>query len=311
MLDVRRLKVLREVAARGSFSAAAESLAYTQSAVSQQIAALEREAGVPLVDRGTRGVRLTEAGRALVIHADAILARLADAEAELDAIAGLRGGRLRLSSFPSAGATLMPPAVAAFRQAHPVVELSLAQAEPDDGITRLRAGEFDLALSLDAEFCELDGEDIERTHLLEDPMYVALPCGHRLADRATLRLAELAEEAWVLGSTAACPDAAILLRACHAAGFEPRIAFESDDYLAIQGFIAAGVGVALIPDLALTTVRNDIVIRSLGRRPPVRRVFAATLAGGYCSPATAAMLEILVAIGAEFATGREKLALAS
>src|SRR3954447_25350425 len=132
MLDVRRLKVLREVAARGSFSAAAESLSYTQSAVSQQIAALERECAAKLLERGPRGVRLTDAGRALVQHADAILARIDDAEEELAAIAGLREGRLRLASFQSAGSTLVPRAVAAFRDRHPGVELAMVQAEPEE-----------------------------------------------------------------------------------------------------------------------------------------------------------------------------------
>src|SRR3954452_6236762 len=119
MLDVRRMRVLREVAVLVWSSAAANALAYTQSAVSQQIAALEREAGTTLVERNARGVRLTDAGRALVEHADVILARLADAEAELEAIAGLRGGRLRLAAFPSAGASLMPEAIAVFRARHP------------------------------------------------------------------------------------------------------------------------------------------------------------------------------------------------
>src|SRR5688500_7860945 len=132
MLDVKRLRVLREVAARGSFSAAAESLAYTQSAVSQQIAALEREAQTKLVERSARGVRLTAARRARVRHADVILARLADAEAELEAIAGLRGGRLRLVSFPTAGATMMPRAIADFRERHPGVDLTLEPAEPPE-----------------------------------------------------------------------------------------------------------------------------------------------------------------------------------
>src|SRR3954453_22659208 len=140
MLDVRRMRVLREVSRRGSFSAAAESLAYTQSAISQQIAALEREAGTRLVERNARGVRLTDAGGALVDHADAILARLADAEAELEAIAGLRGGRLRLVAFPSAGATVMPEAIARFRARHPGVELTLEPAEPQPSIAKLRAG---------------------------------------------------------------------------------------------------------------------------------------------------------------------------
>src|SRR4051794_41356662 len=148
MLDVKRLRVLREVAAHGSFSAAAEALAYTQSAVSQQIAALEREAGTVLVDRNARGVRMTEAGRALVRHADVILARLADAEAELEAIAGIRGGRLRLVSFPTAGATIMPEAIARFRARHPAVELTLEPAEPQPSPLKLRAREADLVLDI-------------------------------------------------------------------------------------------------------------------------------------------------------------------
>src|SRR5919198_4999051 len=134
MLDVRRMRVLREVAVRGSFSAAADALSFTQSAVSQQIAALEREAGTVLVERNARGVRLTDAGRALVRHTQAILARLADAEAELEAIAGLRAGRLRLAAFPSAGATIMPEAIARFRERHPGVDLTLEPAEPEEAI---------------------------------------------------------------------------------------------------------------------------------------------------------------------------------
>src|ERR671929_538128 len=150
MLDVRRMRVLREVALQGSFSAAAEALSFTQSAVSQQIAALEREAGTVLVERSARGVRLTEAGEAVVRHTEAILARLAEAEAELEAIAGLRGGRLRLAAFESAGSTLMPLAIAAFRERHPAVELSMTLAEPEDSLPQLRAGELDIALTFDS-----------------------------------------------------------------------------------------------------------------------------------------------------------------
>jgi DNA-binding transcriptional LysR family regulator len=311
MLDVKRLKVLREVAARGSFSAAAESLAYTQSAVSQQIAALEREAGTKLVERSARGVRLTEAGRALVRHADVILARLADAQAELEAIAGLRGGRLRLSSFATAGATIMPRAIARFRERHPAVELSLEPAEPDEAITRLKGGEADVALTIDAPFCAVADDGVERTHLLDDPMYVVLPSGHRLAGKRRIRLEDLGGDPWIGGSSGGCPDTLILLRACNAAGFDPRIAFHSDDYLAIQGFVAAGVGVSLIPDLALLAVRDDVVIRSLVSRAPTRTIQAATLKDGYRSPAVDAMLGILREVGAEFAADRRALALAS
>src|SRR3954451_19568343 len=147
MLDVRRLRVLREVAHQGSFSAAGESLGYTQSAVSQQIAALERETATTLVERNARGVRLTDAGRTLVEHADGTLARLAAAEDELEAIAGLRGRRLRLASFTTAGATLVPLAIAEFSRLHPGVELSLVEAEVEDSVPALKAGELDVALT--------------------------------------------------------------------------------------------------------------------------------------------------------------------
>lgn len=314
MLDVKRMKVLREVAHRGSFSAAAEALSYTQSAVSQQIAALEREAGTVLVERSARGVRLTDAGQALVRHADAILARLADAEAELEAIAGLRGGRLRLASFPSAGATVMPRAIARFRELHPGVELTLRPAEPDEAVQMLRAGDVDIALSITTEagdaVCHTK-DGLDYCTLLDDPMYVALSQDHPLAHKRTLKLAELADEDWMLGSTGSCPDTSIFLRACQTSGFEPKVAFHSDDYPAIQGFVAAGMGVSFIPDLALHTVRDDIVIRSLGARPPVRRIQAVTLAGSWSSPAKQAMLDVLTEVGAEFGAGRRLLAVAS
>src|SRR5215210_8135891 len=309
MLDVRRMRVLREVALRGSFSAAAEALSFTQSAISQQIAALERETGAVLVQRSARGVRLTEAGEAVVRHADGILGRLAEAEAELEAIAGLRGGRLRMAAFESAGATIMPLAIATFRRRHPAVELSLALAEPDDSVPKLKSGELEIALAFDSHGAPAAGEDsIERVHLLDDPLYLALAPDHPLAQKRNLRLADLAGEAWIEG-TPSCACSAMLRRACERAGFAPRIAFESDDYAAIQGFVAAGVGVALIAELALTTVRDDIVIRSLGRETPVRRIHAAALAGSYRSPATSAMLEILADVAAQYPTRRPDLAL--
>jgi DNA-binding transcriptional LysR family regulator len=311
MLDVRRLRVFREVAAHGSFSAAAEALSYTQSAVSQQIAALEREAGSRLVERSARGVRLTDAGRALVVHTDVILARLADAEDELQAIAGLRGGRLRLAAFPSACATLAPLAVARFRERHPDVEVSLQPAEPDDGQRLLRGGECDIALSIEATFAARAADDVESVALLDDPMYIMLPRDHPMAGRARVRLSDLADDRWMIGTTGHCPDASIFLRACSAAGFEPQIAFNLDDYNAIQGFVAAGMGVSFIPDLALITVRDDVVVRSLGARPPVRRIVATTLADSFRSPAKQAMLEVLVEVAGEFGLRRTELALAS
>jgi DNA-binding transcriptional LysR family regulator len=239
-----------------------------------------------------------------------ILARLADAEAELAAISGLRGGRLRMASFPTAGATIAPQAIARFRELHPDVDISMIPAEPPEGIEKLRTGEIDLALLIDTPWETNPADGVDRVHLLDDPMFVCLPRAHPHASKTRLRLEDLADEAWLLGTGTSCPDVAILLRACAGAGFEPRIGFNSDDYLAIQGFVAAGMGIALIPDLALVTVRDDVIIREMGPRPTIRRITAATLAGAYLSPATEAMLEILVSVGGEFQTGRQELALA-
>src|SRR5438874_2841217 len=191
MLSVARLRLLKEVAYRGSFSAAADALSYTQAAVSQQIAALETETALPLLERQPRGVSLTAAGQTLVARAEGILARLDSADAALSAIAGLRGGRLRMASFPTAGATLMPVAIAEFRAAYPEVELTLAEGEPEEVVPRLRAGEFDLALLFEFDGETPLGEGESRVGLLEDPMYLALQRGHRLAESPRVRLRDL------------------------------------------------------------------------------------------------------------------------
>ena len=270
--------MLCEVARHGSFSAAAASLGYTQPAVSRQIATLEAEVGTVLVRRVPLGAVLTDAGRLLVARSEAILARLADAEAELRALAGLEGGTLRLATFASAAASVVPIAVARFRERYPAIELSIAMADPDESVPRLRAGEFDLVLSHDGM---LERSGIEVVHLFEDPMYVAMPASHQLCNARSLTLSDFADEPWMLATTQTCPDARLFLRSCHAAGFEPRIAFQNDDYSAILGFVAAGVGVALIPDMVSRGARD-------GRRHPRaasgarRRVRSAPC----CRPAT-------------------------
>src|SRR5215213_5155833 len=223
MLDVKRLRVLHEVASQGSFSAAADALSYTQSAVSQQIAALERETGTVLVERNARGMRLT------------------DAEAELEAIAGLRGGRVRLASFATAGSTFVPHAIATFHERYPDVEISLREADPEESVPMLKAGQLDVATLFEPHGAG-DLTDVEKVHLLEDPMSIVLPQDHPLASKAKVRLKDLEGEAWVQ-TTSSCPCCIIVADSCRAAGFEPRVAFESDDYLTVQGLVAAGVGV--------------------------------------------------------------------
>jgi DNA-binding transcriptional LysR family regulator len=299
MLDVRRMRVLREVAARGSFSAAAEALNFTQSAVSQHVAALEREAGAQLVERGARGVRLTEAGQLLVGHAEAILARLECAEDELAALAGLRGGRLRLISFQSGGATLAPRAVASFHQRHPEVDLSMIEAEPAEAAQRLRAGEAELALVYDhPSVPDLLPADLELVHLLDDRYEVILPAGHPLSERRRLRLADLSGDPWV-ASTDDCGCRQITESVCRAAGFLPKVAFEADETSAAQALVAAGMGVSLLPRLALTTLHPGVVARTL-TDAPFRRVSAARLPGSYASSAGDAMLQTIREVADEF-----------
>jgi DNA-binding transcriptional LysR family regulator len=293
MLNVGRLRVFRAVIDQGSFSEAADALSYSQSAVSQAIATLEGEAGVPLLERTRAGARPTAAGAALAAHASGILSQVDAAESEIAAIAAGRGGHLRVASFPTAGATLMPQAVAGFRASHPGVELSLAEGEPEEIAPRLRAGEFDLVLLFEFEgTSERLGTGMRRFDLLDDPLHLALPHDHPLAGRKQLGLADLSGESWIQTSTPS-PCARHIVRACHAAGFEPRVSFESDDYLTVQGLVAAGVGVALIPQLALGTIRPDILVRPLDPQTPARKVFAATPRGAPATPAVATMLDVL------------------
>jgi DNA-binding transcriptional LysR family regulator len=312
MLDTRRLRVLCEVAKHGSFSAAAATLGYTQPAVSRQIATLEAEAGTVLVLRVPQGAVLTDAGQLLVKRAETILASLVDAETELRALAGLEGGRLRLASFASAAASILPLAIARFRERFPAVELTIAMADPIESLPRLRAGELDLALSHEAlsarsgpDAMELRGA-IEQVHLFDDPMYVAMPPEHPLACEQELGLARFADQPWMLATTKTCPDSRLFLRACHDAGFEPQIAFQNDDYPAILGFVAAGVGVALIPDMVCRGIRDDVVVRELDPAPPNRPIMAA-LSAGYRSPAAAAMLNVLREVCDEWVAERPAL----
>jgi DNA-binding transcriptional LysR family regulator len=290
MLDVRRMMALLEVSRQGSFSRAAQALGYTQPAVSRQIALLERESGATLVDRRPDGVRLTDAGRILVRHAEAIVARLGEARAEIQAVSGLERGSLRLSTFTSAAATMVPLAITAFRERLPGIDLSVLVVDTAVVLETIRGGDVDIALSLDPEHLEL--EELDAIHLFEEPMHVALPPGHPLSEQDRVDLASLADERWMFGTTVGCPDARRFTRACHAAGFEPTIAFHNDDYNAILGFVAAGVGVAPIPDMVARSARDDVCIRSLAPEAPTRPIIA-LLPGGYRPPAAEAMVDVL------------------
>ncbi|MEV4165842.1 LysR family transcriptional regulator [Nonomuraea dietziae] len=299
MLDLARLRVLQEVARHGSLTRAAAALSYTTSALSQQISVLEREAGARLLERHARGVRLTEAGRALLAHTERIMTELRAAESTLAAIYAGEGGRLRFGSFTTANATLMPMAVRAFLRERPAVSVELVEADRDEAVAAVAAHELDLALVYEFPVVPLVvPANVEVRPLLVDPLHIALPPGHRLSGRTRIRLADLAGERWIQGvHRGSTLD--VLPLACRQAGFEPVIAFRTDDQMTVRGLVAAGLGVALAPFLTLPATAPDLVVRPLDEPSLTRTVMTATPAQRHRLPAAAAMIEHLRSVAAE------------
>lgn len=296
MLDAKKLRVLRAVAEHGSFAAAAAELQYTPSAISQQVAALEREAGATLVERGARGARLTQAGQVLDRHAALVLGQLAAARAELDDLTRLRGGHVRVAAFESAWTALVPAAVSRYRADHPGVELHLAEEDPADAVAAVRAGACDVAVVFEPNgLTDDEAAGLQRTVIAHDPLWAVLHADHPLADAGAVDLTKLAADPWV-APTAFC--AGVVRGACARAGFEPDVVFSSADYGAVQGFVAAGAGVALVPFLALTH-RERAVARPLrGDDPPTRVLSAITAPEGPRPASATAMVETLAATAA-------------
>ncbi|KNB50181.1 LysR family transcriptional regulator [Streptomyces caatingaensis] len=292
MIEARHLRVLRAVAGTGSFSAAARELGCTQPAVSQQMKALEQSTGTPLLIRAGREMRLTEAGQALVRHAAGILAGLTAAEEEIAAIAGLRAGRVRLVSFSSGSSMLVPTALAEMRAAHPGTLVSLVEAEPPRSVEMLRAGDVDIALAFRYTEAGAEWDDLVVRPLLTDRLVGVVPEGHPLADAERVAIAEFADEPWIAG----CPRCRRhLVEVCENAGFTPRIDFATDDYPAVFGLVGAGLGVAVMPELAVESVRHK-GSRTVPVEPVVeRKIVALTLPDLARVPAVARMLDHLTA----------------
>lgn len=296
MIDAAGLRVMKAIQDEGSFTAAAVSLGYTQPAISQMVRRLEQRTGTVLVERLGRSVRLTEAGQVLARHASTVLAALDAAEEEVAAIAGLRAGRVRLMAFPSSSATVVPHALALVKRRYPDVVVTFSEAEPPESLAALKAGECDLAVAFSYEGIDLSEiqEDLDSlvvTKLLDDEVRLALPEGHPLADQDTAELGALAEEPWIAG----CPKCrGHLVHLAREAGFAPNVAFETEDYVAVQGLVAEGLGVALIPDLILRTTHHPSV-RALPVNPSSRReIFAVTTPDLARVPAVQATIEALV-----------------
>ena len=327
MLDVTRLRVLVAVARHGSVTAAAHALNYAQPSVSHHLARLEAETGTKLVQRAGRGIRLTDAGRLLAERAVEVIGRLDAAENELVVFAGLRAGRLRLAAFPSALGTIVPTAAAILHDRNPGFDLRLTEAEPPEALRMLRAGYVDVALIFrheaddggtrraapaasdaladDAAVPVADRDDLRELVLLSEPVHLIMPdtavCGGEppLAPAVTelwpADLARLSDQRWIAGCDR-CREH--LLRQCASAGFTPRIAFTTDDFVAAQALVTAGLGVTLLPGLALRAARNPGV-RTARLRGTSRSVVAVRYGEAPDPPATALLLDALcAAVGA-------------
>ncbi|GHF49793.1 molybdate transport repressor ModE-like protein [Amycolatopsis bartoniae] len=303
--DVRRLLLLAEVARQGSITGAAAALSYTPSAVSQQISRLETEAGQPLLERHARGITLTEAGQALLARAERIDRELRAARTELDELAGLRAGSLRVGTFPTVAASFLPLVVREFRARHPAVELTVHSARNAGLVELLDSREVELSLLWDYEWRRMADPGIEVEYLLDDPTALVVSTAHRLAGRRSAKFAELAGEQWIVRDDH--PVAEVLTRSCHAAGFEPAIAYRAHDYQEAQAMAAVGLGIALAPRLALAGLRDDVTTVGLGPSAPARRILLARPRQHRLTPAAAALREVFTRTAALLRGSREDL----
>ena len=309
MLDVTRLRVLVAVARHGSVTAAAHALNYAQPSVSHHLARLEAETGTKLVQRAGRGIRLTDAGRLLAERGAEVIGRLDAAENELAVYSGMRAGRLRLAAFPSALGTIVPAAAAMLRERHPSVDLRLTEAEPPEAVRMLRAGYVDVALvfrhepegdavdEADAEPPAAQPGDMREQVLLSEAVHLIMPSAPKgeplLAPAVTeiwpADLARLSGQRWIAGCDR-CREH--LLRQCAMAGFTPKVSFTTDDFVAVQALVMAGLGVATLPAMALQAARNPGV-RTVRLRGSRRSVVAVRYGEPPDPPATALLLDVL------------------
>jgi molybdate transport repressor ModE-like protein len=301
MLDVRRLLLLTEVAEHGSLTGAAEAAGMTPSAASQQMSRLEAEVGQPLLERLPRGVRLTDAGAALVARGRSIRRELRAAQADLDAFARLDQGTLRLGSFPTVSASLLPLALTRFARTYPGAQAVVRSATLAHLLEMLHTGEVELALLWDYRWNRVTDDALTLTHLVNDPTVLVVPATSELLDESDITLGSLAKQHWIIRADNH-PVADVLRRSCRLAGFEPKIAYESHDYQEAQAMVAAGLGIAIAPRLALTNRRNDVRLVRFGSDvpAPIRRILLARPKNRTPTPTALAMAEILRAVAERF-----------
>ncbi len=297
MLDVRRLRVLHTVSAYGSVTAAAAALGYSAPAVSQQLAALEREVGMRLTERAGRGLELTPAALILVGHTDALLAQLGEAEADLAALRDQVAGRVALAAFPSAAASFVSAAWAALAGSAPQVRLDLTEMEPEESLPAVLRGETDMAVAHEYDLLPRPLDPLfERRELLSDPVMVAVPAGHQLATDDTVPLSSLAGQPF-LAPREGTSCAEMIQRACARAGFVPRVVARATDFAVLLNLVAAGAGVTLVPALAARQLPPRVRLVSPAE-PVTRQVFTVSRRGGDRKPAVRVVLDALAAAAA-------------
>ncbi len=294
MLNVPRMRILREVAARGGIAAAAEALYLSPSAVSQHMATLERETGTPLLEKAGRGVRLTVAGEHLVAHTERVLAVLEEAQADLAEISAGIAGTLTTCAFPTAARELLVPALARLSARHPRLLLRMSDLEPEESIPLLKLGEMDVIVSYGFDrLPEADDPGIERLLLMTEPLFIAMPEGHPLVvGSGPVRVADLRDEQWIVGRDGS-PFMDVMLRVGQEAGFAARVDLHSNDYQVIIAAVQAGLGVALVPPLAFIRDNPGVVYRTPADIEINRRIVAVIRRGSGRAPAIAAALQAL------------------
>jgi DNA-binding transcriptional LysR family regulator len=312
MLDLHRLRLLKEFADRGTIAGTAAALGYTPSAVSQQLSALEREAGATLLDRAARSVELTDAGRRLAVHAEIILAQVEAAEADLSAQEAELTGRISVAAFPSAAAAFAP-ALAGSLRTHPGLTLVLRQESPGEGLRSLRAGEVDVALADDWSGSLPDEAPgmLRFYHLVRDPLVLILPRGHPLTDPATpvdLRL--LRETSRWMAAPAGEPSRQAVERLLMTVGGAPAVPWEFEGLGTILSLVSRGIGVAAVPRLALASGEGRVAVRELPEPVPARDVYAVVRAASARRPSVAFILAALDSgaktVAARWAPGQQR-----
>ena len=294
MLNVNRLRLLREIASRGTIAAAAAAFFMTPSAASQQMAALEREAGTPLLERRGRGVRLTDAGVQLVAHAERILAEMERAEADLAKATRGVVAHVRVSAFPTAARALLVPALPPLLERHPNLRISMVDLEPEESLPALKAKDLDVVVTYEWNVLpRLADEGVEREKLLTEPVYLALPATHRLAGRDEVTLADLREEEWIVGRDATSM-LELVVAATRRVGYEPRTDFHSMDFQVILAAVGAGLGVSLVPPLALFGTYPDVAITHIADLELDRTIWASIRSGSGARPGIRTVLDVLL-----------------